>query len=86
VETQRSRESPVRTASHALLRLAPTHRYSVRLIISLRLVCTTGANNAVPAAHPVRVHGHDRGCPVSDLPGNFGDETAGYRVGGGKHR
>lgn len=46
----------------------------------------SGANNALAAAHPIRVHEHDRGHAVSNLSGNFGDETSGHRVGGGKHR
>lgn len=45
-----------------------------------------GANNAFAAPHPIRVHGHNRGHDVSDLSGNFGDETSGHRMGGGKHR
>lgn len=45
-----------------------------------------GANIAVAAAHPVRIRGYNRGLPVADFPGNFGNETSGYRVGGGEHR
>lgn len=46
----------------------------------------SGANHALAATHPIRVHEHDRGHAVSNLPGNFGDETSGHRMGGGKHR
>lgn len=55
---------------------------NVSLITCPRL----GANNVFAAAHPIRVHGHDRGCPVSGFSGNFGDETSGQRVGGREYR
>lgn len=78
----RSSQSPLRNLSARKRSTNQIHRFANHTCSRLR----PGANNAFATAHPVRIHGRDRGPPISDFPGNFRDETSGHRMGRGEDR